>query len=98
MKIRKLPISALALGAAFLACTACQTAQRPAALLPANATAPPALNPPPATPSQPVAQAEPAPIPLQNQITADPIPELIARVEKEYQTGEDNYKAGHLEA
>jgi membrane-bound lytic murein transglycosylase D len=28
----------------------------------------------------------------------DPVVDLIAQVEKEYQTGEDNYRAGHLEA
>src|SRR5215471_5731376 len=98
MRIRKLPISAVGLCAALLASTACQTAQRPATLLPANATAPPAHNTPSPTPSQPVAQADPVTMPLQNQITPDPIPELITRVEKEYEAGQENYKAGHLEA
>ena len=28
----------------------------------------------------------------------DPVPELIAQVEKEYQAGQNNYKAGHMEA
>jgi len=31
-------------------------------------------------------------------LAADPVADLIARVEKEYQTGQDNYRAGHLEA
>jgi membrane-bound lytic murein transglycosylase D len=31
-------------------------------------------------------------------LQADPIADLIARVEKEYQAGRDNYQAGHLEA
>ena len=31
-------------------------------------------------------------------LRVDPIAELIARVEKEYQSGQDNYKDGHLEA
>ncbi len=31
-------------------------------------------------------------------LEVDPIGDLIARVEKEYQSGQDNYRAGHLEA
>jgi len=31
-------------------------------------------------------------------LEVDPIADLIARVEKEYQSGQDNYRAGHLEA
>ena len=48
--------------------------------------------------SDPVA-AEPqtnAPVPRALQV--DPVGDLIARVEKEYQSGQDNYRAGHLEA
>lgn len=96
MKIWKLPIPAVALSAALLASTACQTAQRPATLLPANST-PPALNPMPVASSPQVAQSA-EPVAAQNQPLPDLVPELITRVEKEYQAGEDNYKAGHLEA
>ena len=79
----------------------CQSAQRPAALLPnkeatarslaastAAPVAPPAANTSPA-PAAPAQQADPKP---------DPVVELITQVEKEYQAGEGNYKAGHLEA
>ena len=31
-------------------------------------------------------------------LQVDPVGDLIARVEKEYQSGQDNYRAGHLEA
>jgi len=31
-------------------------------------------------------------------LEVDPVGDLIARVEKEYQSGQDNYRAGHLEA
>jgi membrane-bound lytic murein transglycosylase D len=41
--------------------------------------------------SQTHAQAEQA-------LAVDPVADLIARVEKEYKTGEDNYRDGHLEA
>ena len=31
-------------------------------------------------------------------LAADPVADLINRVEAEYQAGQDNYRAGHLEA
>ena len=31
-------------------------------------------------------------------LSVDPVADLIARVEKEYQSGQENYRAGHLEA
>ncbi len=45
------------------------------------------------------AAAEPQSKPQVPQaLEVDPIGDLIARVEKEYQAGQDNYRAGHLEA
>ena len=82
--------------------TACQTAQRPAALLPASQAHAPAMvasaaNPPtPAAAPQAPKPAAPAAVPP--ELKPDPVADLIAQVEKEYQAGEDNYKAGHLEA
>ncbi len=81
--------------ALILGSTACQTAQRPAALLPAAQAHPPVLtaaaplsaDPKPASPEQTQPEAKP-----------DAVADLIAQVEKEYQAGQDNYKAGHLEA
>ena len=86
--------------ALVLAGTACQTNQRATALLPAAQANAPALTEVsksaaqvPADPekTKPAEQAPPQPQP-------DPVADLIAKVEKEYQAGQDNYKAGHLEA
>ena len=85
----------------LMAGTACQTAQRPAALLPASQSHPPALvAAAAASQAQPAAEtSKPAtPPPVQPELRPDPVADLIAKVEKEYQTGQDNYKAGHLEA
>jgi membrane-bound lytic murein transglycosylase D len=91
--------------AAVLALCACPSAQRPAAMLPGKQATPPALAK--ATPpSAPQAQTQ---TPAQKQIpapaaasstppSADPVGDLIAKVEKEYLAGQDNYTAGHLEA
>ncbi len=99
MRIRKLYLLIAAVVALVLGSTACQTAQRPATLLPpGTATAPilSATSSPahqPDTNAKPVIVAQPQP-----ESTTDPAAELIAQVEKEYQAGQDNYKAGHLEA
>jgi membrane-bound lytic murein transglycosylase D len=84
-----------------LASVSCQTAKRPAPLLPVKQASAPALTD---TKSQPQAAAEAKPaapstqeVPKEAPIP-DPVAELIAQVEKEYQTGLDNYKAGHTEA
>src|SRR2546426_8756755 len=45
----------------------------------------------PAPPAAPVTAQKPQPEP-------DPVADIIAQAEKEYQAGRDNYKAGHLEA
>ena len=84
--------------AGVLGGTACQTAQRPAALLPARqATAPPlAAAPPPQ--AQPSADPQNPPITAPPEAKPDAVAELIAKAEEEYQAGEENYKAGHLEA
>jgi membrane-bound lytic murein transglycosylase D len=95
MRIAKLYILIAMALAAVWASTACSTAQRPSALLPpaqANApiltvSSPPAAGPKPPEPPQ----AEPQPKP-------DPVAELIAQAETEYQTGQENYKAGNREA
>jgi len=84
-----------------LAGTACQTAQRPAALLPPKQAHPPALvatalpqSQTAATPAPKSAQGPSVP----SELRPDPVADLIAKVEKQYQSGQDNYKAGHLEA
>ena len=99
MRIRRLylliaPVFALVWGS-----IACQTAQRPATLLPPGTATVPTLS------AGPVANAQPSPDiqsipPVQTQVEGkpDPVAQLIAQVENEYQVGQDNYKAGHLDA
>ncbi|HXZ39162.1 MAG TPA: transglycosylase SLT domain-containing protein [Terriglobales bacterium] len=103
MRIGKLKPVIAAGVVAILANIGCQTAQRPAALLPAKQASAPLLiasaaptpapapdaKPAPPVSAQPAEPAEPKP---------DPVVELITQVEKQYKAGEDNYKAGHLEA
>lgn len=56
------------------------------------------LNPPVAT-ATPAASAAPEQNPeAQKALATDPVGDVIARVEKEYLAGQDNYRAGHLEA
>ena len=95
MRIRKLYLLMAAVGALVLGSTACQTAHRPAALLPSGGSTAPALSATPAPAPRPDAKTVPQ---TQAGFKPDPVAELIAQVEKEYKTGQDNYKAGHLEA
>ncbi len=97
MRITKPYLLIAPLVALIVASLACQTAQRPAALLqPAQANAP-ALTAV-AVPT-PQATANPKPTPTQQaQPKPDPVADLIAQAEKEYQAGQDNLKAGKLEA
>jgi membrane-bound lytic murein transglycosylase D len=98
MRILKLYVL-IAVAALELGGTACQTAQRPATLLPTGRATAPILSPAAAPVPQSTASAQTAPTaPVQAEVKADPVPELIAQVEKEYKIGEDNYRAGHLEA
>jgi membrane-bound lytic murein transglycosylase D len=104
MGLKKLYAMIAPLAALFATC-ACPSAQRPVAMLPGKQATPPALakaTPPSAPQAQnqtsaqkqipePAAQSSPAPSP-------DPVADLIAKVEKEYLAGQDNYTAGHLEA
>jgi membrane-bound lytic murein transglycosylase D len=88
---------------AILAATlACQGAQKASFMPPAQAQAPAltaASTPPDPRKQKPAVAAEPQSKPMVPQaLQADPIADLIARVEKEYQAGRDNYQAGHLEA
>ncbi len=61
---------------------------------PKNATAPTIADT--KAPEQAPAAAEPKPAPPQE--TADPVAALIEQVEREYQKGQTNYQAGHLDA
>jgi membrane-bound lytic murein transglycosylase D len=82
---------------------ACQSAQKTAFMPPAQAGAPPLVassNPPDPHKQKPAATAaEPqSKPPVPQALQVDPVADLIAQVEKEYQSGQDNYHAGHLEA
>jgi len=107
MRITKLSLLIAPLTAGLLASTACQSAKRPATFLPPAQTQAPALKAaaPVAKPTNPANQQQPvrpvatitAPAPKPKQ-KPDPVAEVIVEVEKEYQAGRDNYKAGHLDA
>ena len=93
-----------ALFAGTAATLACQSSQKPASFMPPPAAQAPALvvatsSPDPPQPKPVTAAAEPAAKPpVLQALEVDPVADLIARVEKEYQAGQDNYRAGHLEA
>src|ERR1700722_11389985 len=96
-----------ALSVTLAATLGCQTAQKSSFLPPGEAEAPalvrvssPVANPPGQHAQKTTSAAtEPqAKAPVPQVLQADPVASLIASVEKEYQTGQDNYNAGHLEA
>ena len=98
MRFTKLYRLSAPLGAVVLA-IGCSSAKPSALLPPTQATAPaltrtsvhaPAPEVKPAEITTPAAQKTP--------IVNDAVAELIAQVEKEYQAGQTNYQAGHLEA
>jgi membrane-bound lytic murein transglycosylase D len=101
---RYLAIILSALLAATLAATlACNSAQKTSFMPPAQAQAPsliaassppdPHQQKPAGSAAQPQSKAQ-----VPQALAVDPVADLIARVEKEYQSGQDNYRAGHLEA
>jgi membrane-bound lytic murein transglycosylase D len=93
----------VALFASLAATLACQSGQKPATFMPPAAAQAPALvaasSPPDPAKQKPVAASQPQAKPqVPLALEVDSVADLIARVEKEYQNGEDNYRAGHLEA
>src|ERR1700723_651557 len=102
MKFSSQRYLAISISALFGATLGCQSAQKASFLPPAQAQAPTlvAAGKPPDSPKQkPAAAADPQSKPVVPQaLEVDPVADLIARVEKEYQAGQDNYEAGHLEA
>jgi len=93
-------LSAAALSATLAASLACQSPQK-SFMPPAQAEAPAlvASSSPPDPHKQKPDAADPQSTPQVPQaLQVDPVGDLIARVEKEYQSGQDNYRAGHLEA
>jgi membrane-bound lytic murein transglycosylase D len=124
MRVAKLQLRIAMLGAMALSASSCQTAHKPASLLPPRTapalTAVTAATPDPApqqTPptSSPAATAKPPQVQTQAPAQAaapadakpespppatasDPVADLVARVEKDYQAGLDAYHAGQTEA
>jgi membrane-bound lytic murein transglycosylase D len=97
MRFSKYYLSLAPLAAWLLVGTACQSARPATFLPPAQATAP-ALKPvaapaPAATVETKPTESEVEPVPK-----TDPVTDLLAQVEKEYQAGQVNFKAGRLEA
>src|SRR6202795_1424422 len=103
MRFQRLYVGIASL-AAVLATGGCQSGKHPVALVPGKQSAPPGLTaaiPAPASSPENQVHARKPPEPAiapENAPSADPVADLIAKVEKEYQSGQDNYKAGHLEA
>jgi len=111
MRLANPYVRTVVLAYAALAAAGCQTAKKPVALLPP--TTAPALKPAaqapapaPAAATQPAAVPQPAqPAPAQKSAEAsspgppasDPVADLIATAEKEYQAGLANYHAGKTE-
>jgi len=103
MRLSNLYLRTAVLASLILAASACQTAQRPISLLPPGGA--PAIKPVPA-PAAPVATApqkeeapqQPASTEASTSAVAtpdsDPVADLIAKVEKEYQAGLANHQAG----
>jgi membrane-bound lytic murein transglycosylase D len=101
MSIGKSQLLTVAVATLTLASVACQS-QHSQSLLPAHQAIAPSLaaaqTPAPAQPELP---SDPKPVsvtPAPTQPSSDPAADLIAQVEKEYQAGEENYHAGHVEA
>ena len=103
MRFSSHPYLAIILSAPLAATLACQSAQKTSFMPPAQAQAPALIaagSPPDPHKQKPAAAAaEPQSKPqVPQELQVDPVGDLIARVEKEYQSGQDNYRAGHLEA
>jgi membrane-bound lytic murein transglycosylase D len=103
MRLTKLYWMIAPLAASLLVATACQTAQHPTAMLPARQAAVPALTQvaSASNPQQPSPKAAPSTSQepgVRPELKVDPVADLIAKVEKEYKAGQDNYQAGHMEA
>ena len=96
-----------ALSATLASTVACQSAQKSSSFRPPAQGQAPALVAA-SSPPDPQKQQTAAPERQSNNpqskpqvpgaLQVDPAADLIARVEKEYQSGQDNYRAGHLEA
>jgi len=98
MSIAKIQLSIPMAIAVLLGSAGCRSVERPAAMLPPTQASPPALSahntPVPAASALPPAAPS---LPTETKPQSDPVVDLIQKVEKEYQAGEDNYQAGQIE-
>jgi membrane-bound lytic murein transglycosylase D len=112
MRFTKLYVRTTVLASLILAASACQTAQKPAALLPPGKT--PALKAAPVPATAAAQTQQPATAPQAEQppqkptepeatsqtpptLASDRVADLIAQVEKEYQAGLANHEAGRAD-
>src|SRR6266404_6774303 len=104
MGIKKLTLLIAPLTALLLAGTACHTEQRQAKLPRPQANAPAMTAAVPTAPaSVPQKESVPKPAPAETvqtapQVKPDAAADLIANADKEYQVGQEKFKAGDLEA
>jgi membrane-bound lytic murein transglycosylase D len=98
MRTRKLYLPIAGLIALILASTGCQTAQRPAPLLPGKQASAPALTTAAKAQPQSSEEVKASTPPAPAAPNPDAVAQLIAQVEKEYQAGRDNFQAGRTEA
>ena len=78
----------------LVSCDSADRRQHAVATPPPAVTAPALVAPAPSLPPESTPPLPPQPEPPK----PDPVAQLIERVEKEYQAGQANYVAGHLEA
>jgi membrane-bound lytic murein transglycosylase D len=97
MRFKKLYLLIAPLMAWVFAGTACQTAHQATFMPPPQATAPAIAVVAAPAPAPPV-EVEPTPPQAQPIPKVDPVADLITQVEKEYQAGQVNFKAGRLDA
>jgi len=89
------------LSAPLAATLACQSAQKATFMPPVQAQAPAlaaASSQPEPQKQKPTVAEPPSKPPAPQALQPDPVSALIAQVERDYQQGQDNYQAGHLEA
>ena len=106
MKIKQLCALRFAPFVLLLAALGCQTAKKPVSVLPTLPKVTPALQPVPhpslnqlETSSPAPAAPSAAPVDKRAELkTVDPVQELVARVEKEYYTADDDLRAGRNES
>src|SRR5579864_4455882 len=96
-------LSVIFLAATLMLLVACESKDKKSAQ-PASQALAPSIQDKKSTTSlhnsaaEPTQQATPAPTQTPEQEKADPVPAIIAEAEKAYETGQADYKAGHLDA